>query len=227
MADQPAIPTTAVEVTNHAMTRIGAIPIQSFDTPGPAGVAPQLTYNGVLLSLMSEYPWHFSMTTMQLAQHENAPERGWTFQYTLPPDRVALPRAYYDSKDTAYNRQGGLSLRHFELSENLVLTDAASLWANYQRFPAVAHWPGYFVELAVLAVAAELALVIREDRTLRRDLRRDAFGPPEFRGQGGLMAVAMAMDAQAAPVPQIDSGRNPVHDAGYLPGDAREGWDDW
>lgn len=220
----PAKPTAAIDVINHAMTRIGAIPLQSLDTLGPAGEAPEKTYNSVLHSLLTEYPWTFSMTTKALDLDQAAPLRGWTYQHKLPADRIALPRAYYATKDVAYSA-GGRPVTQFEISgENLVLSDCKELWANYQIVPKIANWPGYFTELAILAIAAELALVIREDRTLRNDLRRDCYGNPQSKGDGGLMGAAMAMDAQATPPLPPDGGRNPVHDAGYPTGDIRNDW---
>ncbi|MDH3742176.1 MAG: hypothetical protein OER56_11330 [Hyphomicrobiales bacterium] len=224
MPDLPYIPTSAVEVVNFAMTRIGAHPVQSLDTPGPAGIAPAKTYSAVVLNVMSKYPWHFTKATVALERRTEAPVRGWQYRYKLPTDRIALPRAYYDSKGSAFAEHEGRPLTRFQLEGSEVLTDASEVWVTYQRVAPTPHWPGYFVELIILALAAELALVIREDRILRKELRIDAFGLPAQGGEGGLMGEAMSLDAQAVPAPRIDGGRNPVHDAGYLPGDIRNDW---
>ncbi|TCD15146.1 hypothetical protein [Oricola cellulosilytica] len=209
-----------ITIINRALSRIGCLPIQSEASPGPAGIGVVLTYDAVLEDVLSKYPWHFTIFFTALTALTASPPLGWSKAFQLPPQRLAQPRAYYESATD--NRP----LSRFQLSGNEVYTASETCFAEYQAKPPVPHWPGYFRELMTLCCAAEYALEIREDRTLRNTLRRDAYGPPDFQGDGGQFKVACDLDAQAAPSKQPADGRNPLTDIrdGYDADDARYGW---
>jgi len=209
-----------VEIINRALARIGCNAIQSEAEPGPAGVEVVSTFDAVLEDLLSKYPWHFTKRFAALSKMTDTPPLGWTAQYLMPPERLALPRAYYDSATST------LPLLRFQISENYVFTSTSVLFAEFQISPHPAQWPGYFRELVTLCVGAEYALEVREDPALRNNLRRDAYGPPEYQGEGGQFKIAADLDAQAMASQQPAGGRNPLTDmrSGYDPEDARCGW---
>jgi len=209
-----------VTIINRALARIGCVSIQSEAEPGPAGKEVLATYDAVLEDLLSKYPWHFTKRFEGLSKETATPPLGWRSQFLLPPDRLALPRGYFDSATST------LPLTRFQVAETKVFTMSDVLFAEYQAKPSPSAWPGYFRELMTLCCAAEYALEIREDPSLRNNLRRDAYGPPEMQGEGGQFKVAADLDAQAMPSPQPAGGRNPLTDmrGGYDPDDARCGW---
>lgn len=209
-----------ITIINRALARIGCLAIQSEAAPGPAGVEVLATYDAVLEDLLSKYPWHFTKRFEALSKETAQPPLGWKSQFILPPDRLALPRAYFDSATSTQ------PLQRFQVAEARVYTMTGVLFAEIQIKPEPSAWPGYFRELQTLCCAAEYALEVREDPSLRNQLRRDAYGPPEYQGEGGQFKVAADLDAQAMPSPQPAAGRNPLTDsrAGYDPEDARCGW---
>lgn len=209
-----------VTIINRALARIGCRQIQSETEPGPAGIEVIATFDAVLEDILSKYPWHFTKRFAALSKLTETPPLGWLSAFLLPPERLALPRAHFDSATS------DLPLLRFQISENKVFANCDVLYAEFQVKPDPAQWPGYFRELVTLACAAEYALEIREDPGLRNTLRRDAYGPPEYQGEGGQFKVAADLDAQAMPSPQPAGGRNPLTDsrAGYDPEDARYGW---
>lgn len=214
----------AVTVINRALARIGCLPIQSTASPGPAGIGVVNTYSSILDDLLSKYPWSFTKKFAGLVKSTDAPIVNWTYRFVLPPDRIALPRAYYDS---ATSRR---PLTRFEIEAKHVLCNSSTLFCAYQFRPDPNSWPGYFSELMVLCLSAEYALEVREDPTLRDTIRKDAYGHPQYQGEGGQFKVASDLDAQAQPSEQPDGGRNPLVDARYEeagswdPEDARYGW---
>jgi hypothetical protein len=209
-----------VTIINRALARIGCRRIQSEAAPGPAGHEVVDTFDAILEDLVSKYPWHFTKRFAALSRLSDPPP-GWRHAYLLPPDRLALPRGYYPSADIAAR-----PVTRFQVSQGTVFADDATLYAEYQAIPAVADWPGHFRELMTLCCAAEYALEVREDPSLRNQLRRDAYGPPEMQGEGGQFTVAADLDAQAMPSQQPAGGANPLtdHRSGYHPDDARCGW---
>lgn len=210
-----------VTMINRALSRIGCLPIQSEAAPGPAGTGVVFTYDAVLDDLLSKYPWHFTKKFAALSRLTAVPPLGWTSAFLLPPSRVALPRAYYDSATS------DRPLTRFQVSTNEIYTQTTILFAEYQERPEPPYMPAYFRELLTLAAAAEYALEIREDPSLRRELRRNAYGAEEYQGEGGQFKVAADLDAQAGASLQPAGGSNPLTDirSGYDdPGDARYGW---
>lgn len=213
----------AVTIINRALARIGCLPIQSVAAPGPAGTGVVNTYDAVLEDLLSKYPWHFTRRFSALSRLTAVPIGGWSSAFLLPPQRLALPRGYYDGPDIS-----GRPLLSFEIAGDQIYTRSSACYAEYQARPAPKDWPGHFRELMVLALAAEYALEVREDERLRATLRRDVYGPPEMQGDGGQFKVSSDLDAQARPSPQPAGGANPLTDLrdDYYsdPDDARCGW---
>jgi hypothetical protein len=207
-------------IINAALSRIGCLTITSVLQPGPQGHGVLLTYTSVIEFLLSHYPWHFTKTFAALSRLTATPGMGWTSAFLLPPDRLAMPRAYYAS--SADERP----LPRFQILGNHVLTNTDELFAEYQRNWDPAYWPKYFTETATLALAAEYALEIREDQQLRTALRRDVYGPPEYMGDGGQIKIAQDLDAQAEASKQVAGGTNPLTDirSDYGNDDLRGGW---
>jgi len=206
---------------HRARAGIGGRRIQSEAAPGPAGMEVLDTYDAVLDDILSKYPWHFTKRFAALSRLSEEPPLGWSSAFLLPPDRIALPRALYDSASSPR------PLDRFQIAEpNKVFTASSSLYAEYQVQPAPIHWPGYFRSLVTLCLQAKYALEIREDERLYQLLTREAYGAPEYQGEGGQFKVAADLDAQAMPSQQPADGRNPLTDsrAGYDPDDARWGW---
>lgn len=210
-----------VTIINRALAQIGCLRIQSEAAPGPAGMEVLDTYDAVVDDVLSKYPWHFTKRFAALSRLTETPPLGWTSAYLLPPERLALPRAFYDSVSSAR------PLDRFQLAEpNKVFTATTTLYAEYQVQPLPAHWPGYFRSLVTLCLQAKYALEIREDERLYQMLTREAYGAPEYQGEGGQFKVAADLDAQAMPSQQPADGANPLTDsrAGYDSDDARYGW---
>jgi hypothetical protein len=210
-----------VTIANRAVARIGGIQVQSFASPGPSGFIVPETYNSVLEDLLGKYPWHFTKKKAALQRSPAPVDSGWTWAFKFANDRLAPPRGIYLSPS---DRK---PFHDWEPAGDGVLSNAEQLYGDFQYRPQPSWWPTYFRELVILAVAAELALALREDAGLRSRLRRDCYGDEQYQGEGGQFAVCTALDAQAQPSPIIDGGRNPLTDIRHSPGDARAGFEDW
>lgn len=212
----------AVEIINRALARIGCLPIQSVLAPGPAGTQTVRTYDAILEDLLSKYPWHFTKRFSSLNKLTAAPPLGWVAQFQLPPTRLSLPRAYFESASSDQ------PTTRVQMAGNVVYARSETLFAEWQEKPLPIEWPGHFRELMTLALAAEYAMEIREDPQLRNELRRDCYGSPQDQGMGGQFKVCSDLDASSNPSPQPAGGRNPLtdirNDYWNDPDDARGGW---
>jgi hypothetical protein len=194
--------TTRIDLIDSSLMRIGAQPMQSESAPN---AEQQLAiYDSITGYCLSANPWSWNTVTRPLARLSEAPARYWSYQYELPEDRLGTPRAVFNAADCR------LPFTGFELDDGVLKTNAAAIWLRHDKRSQPIDWPGYFQELIQVALMAEFALSVREDRTLRDSLHQQAFGTPSEMRQGGLMGVAMGIDAQAKPSPVLNLGANPL-----------------
>ena len=195
--------TTRVEQINTALLRIGANPLQS-DTA--AGAEPFVAiYTGVMARL-SAHPWTFYRRMRRLVQLALPPEILWAYAYQLPADRIGPPRALY------WDTRSRTPLTEYDIQGDQVLCDQPQLWADIPLISDAVLWPGDFQELQQVALMAEYALSVREDRALHDRLYQKAFGSPGQNGMGGLLASCLENDAQATPATTVGGGVNPLID---------------
>jgi hypothetical protein len=232
--------TDRIEMLNRALLRIGANPL--IDELDPSAAQHLAVYDSVL-ERMGSHPFSFFRTTIQLAKVDPAlagldptlpptmppaafggryaSQPGWPAfggsmyrfshrnAYQLPTDRIAAPRALYGDNDM---RQ---PFTDYDIEGDFLLTDREQVWCAYQRRTNPARWPGDFRECFTIAVMAELALSVREDRPLHDRLFAKAFGTPGQGGIGGLFATAMENDSQAQPSTIAGGGVNPLIDVRF------------
>lgn len=206
---------TPTVIVNRALSRIGASAISDMSATLPSGQIIQDVYDAVTEDILAKNRWTFTIKLAELTRASATPAGGFDYAFVLPSDRNALPDAYYAAKGDFPNRP----LKVFSYAEGFALADAPRLWAEYRFLASPDYWPGDVREMMALALAAELALAIREDEKLRALLRRDVYGDEPAQGMGGQFAVCVMMDDQAKATKQLGMSDNPVtgwHNAGGL-----------
>ncbi len=183
----------AVEVINEALTEIGASPLQA-DAATSAHPRVQ-EFEATLEDLISRREWSFAATALRpCVRDASVDATPYEHAYQLPAARIGPPLLLYERLPDGV-------LRDFSYSEDgqKVLTNAGQVFARIRELPPVSAWPGHFRRLVVLALASRYALSVREDRTLREQLRQEAFGTPGLEGAGGQFAISAGLDSQARP----------------------------
>lgn len=188
---------------NRALLRIGAEPL--FSEADPGAEVHLAIYAGVLENVAA-HPWSFMKITRRLVRLAAAPAQGFKYAYQMPADRVAGPRGLFETQDCRRRTTD------FEIEGDAVLTDLEQLYGEFVIPGNTARWPGDFTELLTTAMMAELALSVREDRTLHAQLYQKAFGTPSEGGFGGLLGKALTSDNQSEPSIAIGDGSNPLID---------------
>lgn len=194
-----------ITLTNRALLRIGANPLIDETDPG----APvHLAVHDSVLERIFSYPFSFAKTTRRLVRKATAPSpEHWAYAYQLPAgDRVGPPLAVY--ADAEHRRAN----TDYDIIGDELLTNAEQVWIVFARAVGWERWPGDVRETFVVALMAELALSIREDRALHDRLYQKAFGSPNQMGQGGLFGQAIERDAQATPSDIVGNGDSPLLD---------------
>lgn len=202
--------TTRIAIIDSALVSIGGKPLQSEAARGAASRI--IEYDSVCRDLIARNDWSFASKTLQLGATVEVPPRRWSKQYQLPGDMVSPPRATWSDADTR------VPLIEFELATALVAgidaavlwTDEATVWLRYTAFVSPLLWPAYFQLIVRKALMSTYALSVREDRTLSKDLKNEVYGSDAQAGDGGLLAEARMLDAQAKPAPVVGRFVSPL-----------------
>lgn len=183
-----------VDVASQALARLGEPSISAFDEDSDTAEKVNRLYEPAILALLSAYDWSFAKTKAALevdaaAQSVNEWERGFLMP-TLRTERVGKPINIFNSTSV-----GAGPVFNYEIADRWVFTNDTVCVAEYIRRVPESHWPGYFLSLAIEAVATTLALPITENSSKDQQHRAIAFGNPSEKGRGGLFGVATDADA--------------------------------
>lgn len=200
--------TTDVEICSQALTQLGAGTISSFDDGSYEASICERVY-GAQRAVWFSHDWYFAHKRAVLSRSNTPPLMEWSYNYILPSDFEAL-----DSVFTS-NQVGGTNYHRYELEGGFLQTNAEEIYIRYRFVESEGKWPSWFVAFAITAMAAELAIPITENRTLRTEKRIEAWGRPPEQKAGGLWQEALFCDHKARPSPSIASHNAPLTGARF------------
>ena len=190
---------TGVSICSDALLLIGAKAISSFnDGTDESSVCDRL-YPDIRDTTLVMYPWSFGMKKVQLAQLITTPTTVWRYEYQLPGDKLANPRAVYNSANS-----GSPVQKDWEIQGDKLLTNLTSVYIDYQFSVPEYAMPQYFVQLLKYMVAWHIAETITEQQDKSAKWQRVATGDVSENGRGGFMRTAMNIDGQNNPVRVIE-----------------------
>ena len=190
---------TGVSICSDALLLIGAKAISSFnDGTDESSVCDRL-YPDIRDSTLVMYPWSFGMKKVQLAQLITTPTTVWRYEYQLPGDKLANPRAVYNSANS-----GSPVQKDWEIQGDKLLTNLTSVYIDYQFSVPEYAMPQYFVQLLKYMVAWHIAETVTEQQDKATKWQRVATGDISENGRGGYMRTAMQIDGQNNPVRVIE-----------------------
>jgi hypothetical protein len=177
-----------IDLTNQALRLLGEFDVTSFDEGTDLAESCNRIVATTLRALMVAHPWRFTMRKAMLAQVAEAPLTEWAYQHAMPPEQIFIRAVRPASKAPPADE--------WEIFENRILSNHATLYCDYQVEIDSAAWPAWFTNLARNALAADLAIAVGAGTTAADAFFRRAFGSPMENGSGGLMRVARNLDSQ-------------------------------
>ena len=177
-----------IALTNQALRLLGEFGVASFGEGSDLSETCNQIVATTLRALMTAHPWRFTMRKQQLAQVAEAPLTEWAYQHAMPPEQIFIRAVRPAPKAPPADE--------WEIFENRILSNHATLYCDYQVEIDSAAWPAWFTNLARNALAADLAIAIGAGTTAADAFFRRAFGSPMENGSGGLMRVARNLDSQ-------------------------------
>jgi hypothetical protein len=190
---------TGVSICSDALLLIGAKAISSFNDGTDASSVCDRLYPDIRDSTLVMYPWSFGMKKVQLAQLITTPNSVWRYEYQLPGDKLANPRAVYNSA-----AQGSPVQKDWEIQGDKLLTNLTSVFIDYQFSVPEFAMPQYFVQLLKYMVAWHIAETVTEQQDKATKWQRVATGDVSENGRGGFFRTAAQIDGQNNPVRVIE-----------------------
>lgn len=185
---------TGVTICSDALLMLGAKAISSFNEGTDEASVCDRLYPDIRDSTLVMYPWSFNTKKIQLAQLLTAPGSVWRYAYQLPGDRLANPRAVYNSSAI-----GSPVQKDWEIQGDQLLTNLTAVYIDYQYELAEFAFPKYFVQLLKYMLAWHLAEPITEQREKALYWQQIAVGSAGENGRGGYLRTAMNIDGQGQP----------------------------
>jgi len=171
---------TSIDICSHALVKLGASSISSFqEETTEAHISAQL-YRVVLESLLASYPWRFALKQVKLARLTDTPKADYRYAYALPNDCLRVLSAGQST------RGKGLAYR---IARKQLQTNADNVVLTYICRPIEADFPPFFTEALVAKLAAEFCLPLTESTTRTDYLRKLA---------GEAIQTARLVDSQQA-----------------------------
>lgn len=177
-----------IDLTNQALRMLGEFGVTSFDEGTDLAESCNRIVATTLRSLMVAHAWRFTMRKAMLAQVAETPLTEWAYQHAMPPEQIFIRAVRPAPKAPPADE--------WEIFENRILSNHATLYCDYQVEIDSAAWPAWFTNLARNALAADLAIAVGAGTTAADAFFRRAFGSPMENGSGGLMRVARNLDSQ-------------------------------
>jgi len=185
---------TGVTICSDALLMLGAKAISSFNEGTDEASVCDRLYPDIRDSTLVMYPWSFNTKKIQLARLLTAPNSVWRYAYQLPGDRLANPRAVYNSSSI-----GSPVQKDWEIQGDQLLTNLTAVYIDYQYELQEFAFPKYFVQLLKYMMAWHLAEPITEQREKAIYWQQISVGSPTENGRGGYFRTATNIDGQGQP----------------------------
>jgi hypothetical protein len=185
---------TGVTVCSDALLMLGAKAISSFNEGTDESSICDRLYPDVRDSSLVMYPWSFNTKKVQLAQLLTAPTSVWKYAYQLPGDKLANPRAVYNSSSV-----GAPVQKDWEIQGDQLLTNLTAVYIDYQYGIAEFAMPQYFIQFLKYMIAWHIAEPITEQREKAIYWQQMAVGVTAQNGRGGYFRTAANIDGQSQP----------------------------
>lgn len=149
--------TTAVDICNRALLKLGAEPIAALSDSTPRARYCNELYDATKQRLLQEHPWNFAKTLVTLAVRTDAPDWKWTYWYDLPADFLNLREI------------DGFQIGDWEILGTTIACDQdESIKLAYTANVTEDRFTPLFEEYLALTLASELCLKL-EDSASKAD----------------------------------------------------------
>jgi hypothetical protein len=191
---------TKISICSSALNLLGESAIASFTEDSDKARTCAQLYDNIKESLIAMYPWAFSKKKVQLARLVTTPVSRWTYEYTMPTDRVGEAYAVFPT-----DAVGAQPTTNYDVQGGKLLTNYPEIWLDYQYAPNEAQMPSHFKQLLIYVLAFNYAGTVTEMDTKAAFWKETAFGSPSENMRGGFFRTAVNTDSRGRPNEAMNS----------------------
>jgi hypothetical protein len=164
------MPTSATDIANLALTKLGASPIAALTDDSKAARTLSAVYDSVRDAELRDRPWKFAMTRAALPSEAQGPGFGYGRQYLLPSDCIRLIQVGEGASAFSLADYQGPDNAPFQVDGEAILTDMpAPLRIRYvRRVTDVSRYDAAFVQAFACRLAAEAAEALTQSPQKRQ-----------------------------------------------------------
>lgn len=186
--------TTKPIIVNWALAELGLPPKFSIDDQTALAGYVDIFWPRTEARCFGVHDWTFCRRTARLDRLEAQPQNGWNHGFALPGDRIGPPLKLLSDP------RRETPLRSFDIEGDTLYADEPQAWARCKVAVDPAAWPIQFAEVFATALAAALAVPLRQDDSTAAELEMKAFGHPREQGAGGVIGRLIAQDVASKQV---------------------------
>jgi hypothetical protein len=150
-----------VQICNLALSKIGASNIIALDNETKEGRQCSYLFDLMRDAVLTSYPWNFALKRAELAQLSEVPDFEFYYQYQLPSDCLRVVDIYDSGSD-------------YVIEGDRLLTDDDEVNIKYiARIADTTLYHPNFIEAFSLRLAADLAVAIANDKSLKATLLQE------------------------------------------------------
>lgn len=190
-----------LQIVNAALALLEQAPVTDFENDARGRMVDRL-YPKVTESLLTRHIWGFTRRKEQMTRESASPVAHWSYAFQIPTladgkETFRQVTAVYSTSST--NARPLAENDTWQLYGSQVLSDCPELWCDVQVKSPEGDWPPPFVDLAVYALASELAPNVMGEGAEARMRSLDAKAFQGARGRPSLLTVARRADRRGRP----------------------------
>ena len=161
MATNPVFPSTAIEICNASLAKLGGTIITDFDD-GATGLSCKLLYEPLVRGMLTKHPWRFAKLykfALDKLTWTNRPDDStWSTKWSTPDDMLERLRVYVAGH--AYALYRDRDKPDASPSDKLVLLSNVTTkeFIDYTARITESLWPPYFTIAAIDQLSQLLAI---------------------------------------------------------------------
>jgi hypothetical protein len=185
---------TDIDIASQALLLLRANTISSFSDDSNEAEIVNTMYEDFVQQILTLHPWTFATKKRLLNQDSTDPVNEYTYSHVIPGEALLL-WAVFDSDEV-----GAKPVRDYDIygveGGRRIFSDYPELYADYTVYTDEPNWPSYFVQFAIHAFAAHIAIPVTHNTALAEYYERKAYGSANANRKGGLLGVAMSTDSK-------------------------------
>lgn len=185
---------SSIDIASQALILLRANTISSFADDSNEAQVVNVLYTDFMASLLSQYPWTFATKKRLLSRETDTPVNEYSYIHIVPSEAL-LVWALFDTSNI-----NSSPVRDYDIygsaSGRRVYSNYETLYADYTFYADESTWHPTFVNFAINAFAARLAMPVTGDEKLADYYHTLAYGSLQGNSKGGLLGLAMATDSK-------------------------------